>query len=137
VAENMSVVPTIEGISAVTLVTRDMARAVRFYQDLGFPIRHGGEQASFTSFHAGSGYLNLIAMPAHHHTSWWVRVIFHVSDVDAFHTRAVAAGLSPDTSPADAPWGERFFHLTDPDGHELSFARPLPGARTPGDGGVG
>ena len=60
-AENMSVVPTIEGISAVTLVTRDMARAVRFYQDLGFPIRHGGEQASFTSFHAGSGYLNLIA----------------------------------------------------------------------------
>ena len=21
--------------------------------------------------------------------------------------------------------GERFFHLTDPDGHELSFARPL------------
>jgi hypothetical protein len=21
--------------------------------------------------------------------------------------------------------GERFFHITDPDGHELSFARPL------------
>ena len=27
--------------------------------------------------------------------------------------------------PRDAEWGERFFHLTDPDGHELSFARPL------------
>jgi hypothetical protein len=25
----------------------------------------------------------------------------------------------------DAEWGERFFHLVDPDGHELSFARPL------------
>ncbi|MEC8370717.1 MAG: VOC family protein, partial [Pseudomonadota bacterium] len=21
--------------------------------------------------------------------------------------------------------GERYFHITDPDGHELSFARPL------------
>ncbi len=25
----------------------------------------------------------------------------------------------------DAEWGERFFHLTDPDGNELSFAWPL------------
>jgi catechol 2,3-dioxygenase-like lactoylglutathione lyase family enzyme len=133
----MSVPPRVEGISAVTLVTHDMARAVRFYSDLGFTIRSGGEQSSFTSFHAGCGYVNLVARPVHHQGSWWGRVIFHVSDVDAFHARAVAAGLKPDTGPADAPWGERFFHLTDPDGHELSFARPLPGAGAPGDGGVG
>jgi uncharacterized glyoxalase superfamily protein PhnB len=31
------------------------------------------------------------------------------------------------TEPADAPWGERYFHVRDPDGHELSFARPLAG----------
>jgi len=124
--------PTVEGISAVTLVTHDMARSVRFYRALGFTLRHGGEQASFTSLHAGPGYLNLIARPAGGPRSWWGRVIFYVSDVDAFYSRAVAAGLKPDTTPADAPWGERFFHLTDPDGHELSFARPLPGAPTPG-----
>jgi catechol 2,3-dioxygenase-like lactoylglutathione lyase family enzyme len=135
--EDMSVPPTFEGISAVTLVTHDMARAVRFYHALGLAIRSGGEQSSFTSFHAGSGYANLIATPVRHERSWWGRVIFHVSDVDALHARAVAAGLKPDTSPADAPWGERFFHLTDPDGHELSFARPLPGAGTPGDNDVG
>ena len=40
-------------------------------------------------------------------------------------TRALAAGYSPDTAPRDAEWGERYFHITDPDGHELSFARPL------------
>jgi catechol 2,3-dioxygenase-like lactoylglutathione lyase family enzyme len=118
----------VERISAVTLATRDMARAVRFYQALGFTFRAGGERSSFTSLHAGSGYLNLIAQPADHRRPWWGRIIFHVSDVDAFHARAVAAGLEPDTAPADAPWRERFFHLTDPDGHELSFARPLPGA---------
>ena len=129
--------PTVEGISAVTLVTHDMARSVRFYRDLGFPLRHGGEQASFTSLLVGPAYLNLIARPASGPRSWWGRVIFYVSDVDAFHSRALAIGLQPDTTPADAPWGERFFHLTDPDGHELSFARPLPGAPTPkarGDG---
>jgi catechol 2,3-dioxygenase-like lactoylglutathione lyase family enzyme len=125
VSEGIGVPPTIECISAVSLATRDMARAVRFYRALGFSIRYGGEHASFTSFHAGSSYLNLIARSGDHPRSWWGRVIFYVSDVDAFHARAAAAGLTPDTAPADASWGERFFHLTDPDGHELSFARRL------------
>jgi catechol 2,3-dioxygenase-like lactoylglutathione lyase family enzyme len=133
----MSAPPTIEGISAVSLATENMARAVRFYRALGFTIRSGGEQSSFTSLHAGSGYLNLIAHSADRRRSWWGRVIFYVSDVDVFYAHAVAAGLKPDTAPADAPWGERFFHLTDPDGHELSFARPLTGAETPGGGGAG
>ena len=123
--------PTVEGISAVTLVSHDMARSVRFYRALGFTLRHGGEQASFTSLHAGPGYLKLIARPAGGPRSWWGRVIFYVSDVDAFYSRAVAMGLQPDTTPADAPWGERFFHLTDPDRHELNFARPLSGAARP------
>jgi catechol 2,3-dioxygenase-like lactoylglutathione lyase family enzyme len=125
VVKDMSDPPTIENISAVTLATHDMARAVRFYRALGFTLRYGGEQAPFTSLHAGSGYVNLIARPASQRWSWWGRVIFYVSDVDAFHARAVTAGLMPDTDPADASWGERFFHMTDPDGHELSFARPL------------
>jgi catechol 2,3-dioxygenase-like lactoylglutathione lyase family enzyme len=115
----------IESISAVTLAVHDMSRAVRFYTALGFSVHYGGEHADFTSLHAGPSYLNLIAQPADRHWSWWGRVIFHVSDVDAVHRRALAHGLSPSTSPADATWGERYFHISDPDGHELSFARPL------------
>jgi catechol 2,3-dioxygenase-like lactoylglutathione lyase family enzyme len=115
----------IEGISAVTLGTHEMPRAVRFYRALGFEVLHGGEETSFTSFRAGTCYLNLIAQPPQRHWSWWGRVIFHVTDVDAVHQRALAAGYQPTTSPRDAEWGERFFHLNDPDGHELSFARPL------------
>jgi catechol 2,3-dioxygenase-like lactoylglutathione lyase family enzyme len=117
--------PAIESLSAISLATHDMARAVAFYRALGFTLRLGGAHSSFTSFQAGSSYLNLIARPAGTKWSWWGRVIFYVSDVDAFHARALAAGLCPDSVPCDAPWGERFFHLTDPDGHELSFARPL------------
>ena len=115
----------IEAISAVTLATHDMPRAVLFYASLGFEIAHGGESASFTSFRAGAGYLNLIAQPAEKQWSWWGRTIFYVSDVDALYESALVAGFRPSTQPADAEWGERYFHLTDPDGHELSFARPL------------
>jgi catechol 2,3-dioxygenase-like lactoylglutathione lyase family enzyme len=74
----------------------------------------------------GTSYLNLIAQLADRQWSWWGRVIFHVADVDGLYARARAAGFSPAMAPRDAEWGERYFHLTDPDGHELSFARPLP-----------
>ena len=66
----------IDGISAVTLGTHEMPRAVRFYRALGFEILHGGEESSFTSFRAGASYLNLIAQPAGRRWSWWGRVIF-------------------------------------------------------------
>ena len=115
----------IESISAVTLATHDMARAVRFYRALGFATVSGGEAADFTSFRVGAGYLNLIEAPPERRWMWWGRVIFHVADVDALHARALAEGFQPEAAPRDAPWGERFFHLSDPDGHELSFARPL------------
>lgn len=115
----------IEGISAITLATHDMGRAVRFYSTLGFEILYGGEEASFTSFRAGTSYLNLTAQPAERRWSWWGRAVFYVRDVDAVYDRTRAAGYHPATTPRDAEWGERYFHLVDPDGHELSFARPL------------
>ena len=115
----------IEGISAVTLGTHEMPRAVRFYRALGFEVLHGGEGSPFTSFRAGTSYLNLIVQPAERRWSWWGRVIFYVTDVDVLYERALGAGYEPATVPRDAEWGERFFHLVDPDGHELSFARPL------------
>jgi catechol 2,3-dioxygenase-like lactoylglutathione lyase family enzyme len=115
----------IKRISAVTLATHDMARAVAFYRALGFEVCFGGEEADFTSLLAGVSYLNLISQPAGTHGAWWGRVIFHVGDVDALYQQALAHGLRPEAPPRDAPWGERYFHLTDPDGHQLSFARPL------------
>jgi uncharacterized glyoxalase superfamily protein PhnB len=117
----------IKGISAVTLATHDMRRAVDFYRMLDLPIVHGGADAAFTSFRAGDNFLNLILAAPARQWSWWGRLIFYHADVDGLYARLVAAGVQPDTAPHDAAWGERFFHLTDPDGHELSFASPLPG----------
>lgn len=72
-----------------------------------------------------SSMFNLIEPSAERRWSWWGRVIFYVTDVDALYELALAAGYQPATVPLDAEWGERFFHVVDPDGHELSFARPL------------
>ena len=127
--------PQLESISAVTLFTADMARAVAFYRALGFSVRYGGPDTGFTSLRVGDGFLNLMAAPPAERP-WltrpepqrtWGRVILYVSDVDAMYRRACAAGLSPEAEPTDAPWQERYFHLRDPDGHELSFARPIQG----------
>jgi len=116
----------ITGISAVTLATHDMARAVRFYRLLDMPLAYGGETASFTSFRAGGNYLNLILQPKERQWSWWGRLIFYHSDVDAIYAKLVAAGIRPEAAPRDAEWGERFFHVNDPDGHQLALAHPLP-----------
>jgi catechol 2,3-dioxygenase-like lactoylglutathione lyase family enzyme len=111
----MQTTPPIHSISAVTLATHDMSRAVKFYCALGFGIRSGGEGASFTSFEAGPNYLNLIAEPAAQRWSWWGRVIFYVSDVDAMYARAIGQGLHPDAPPRDAEWGalQRVEHWRD------------------------
>ena len=51
--------------------------------------------------------------------------IFYVSDVDAQHETTVANKLVLETMRRNAKWGERFFHVTDPDGHKICFASPL------------
>jgi uncharacterized glyoxalase superfamily protein PhnB len=105
-----------------------MARAVRFYAALGFSMAYGGETATFTSFRVGTGHLNLARADDQPPSSGRTRVIFHVDDVDAMYAHVLAQGFTPEAPPGDAAWGERYFHLTDPDGHALSFARPLRGA---------
>lgn len=121
-------------LSAVTLTVSDVARSAAFYIALGFAPKPGPAVAGFASFVLGGEdgseskvqacYLNLLEMP-HGAVGGWGRAIFYVTDVDAFYAHAIESGATPEFAPRDAPWGERYFHLRDPDGHELAFARPL------------
>ena len=115
----------IRSINAVTLRTGDMAACVAFYQALGMEVTFGGADARFTSLAAGDCHVNLSAALVVDAAPFPGRIIFYVEDVDALHQRIRSAGYTPETAPEDAPWGERFFHIRDPSGHELSFARPL------------
>ena len=114
----------VEKISAVTLRVANMEASVRFYKDvLELEVIYGGEGSYFTSLRTKDGgtILNL----EHGNVDiQWGRLIFHVSDVDRFWTYLTEKGFYPN-GPQDGSWGERYFHLRDPDGHELSFARPF------------
>lgn len=112
-------------INAITFVVRDMTASVAFYETAGLPVVYGGAAAPFTSLGFGpANFINLVvddtASPG-----FWGRVVLHVDDPDALCATFRRAGYESLTEPADAPWGERYFHIRDPDGHELSFARRL------------
>ena len=115
----------IETISAVTLKVASMTNSVRFYRDvLRMQIIYGGEEDCFSSFRTNEGKGPILNLEQGHSVTDWGRLIFYVADVDAIWAYLREKGFHPD-SPQDAPWGERYFHMPDPDGHELSFARPL------------
>ena len=116
---------TVERISAITLKVRDMARSVRFYNEiLGLEVIYGGKHAAFTSLRTAGAQDAILNLEQGDCSNGWGRLIFHVKDVDELWTYLKARGLDA-PRPRDAGWGERYFHLQDPDGHELSFAKPL------------
>jgi len=115
----------IKKISAITFIVADMQRSVRFYQDvLGLDLLYGGTDSGFSSLRIPDAESPIINLQRGSPAIAWGRMIFHVSDVDACWKTLKEKGFNPD-SPRDAPWGERYFHLRDPDGHELSFATPI------------
>ena len=114
----------VEKISAVTLRVENMRASVRFYRDvLGLEITYGGEEANFSSLRTKDGKDPILNLEQGKPATEWGRLIFHVVDVDASWTYLKGRGFDPER-PRDASWGERYFHMPDPDGHELSFARP-------------
>jgi catechol 2,3-dioxygenase-like lactoylglutathione lyase family enzyme len=116
---------SIEKVSAITLKVADMQASIAFYRDvLCLELIYGGGDSGFSSLRIPNTDFPIINLQHGDAARGWGRMIFHVSNVDAFWTRLKEEGFNPD-SPQDAPWGERFFHVHDPDGHELSFARPL------------
>jgi catechol 2,3-dioxygenase-like lactoylglutathione lyase family enzyme len=116
---------TVEKISAITFRVLNMKASVQFYRNqLGMELIYGGEGASFSSLRASNSESAILNLELGAPVPQWGRLIFHVSDVDALWTHLREKGFDPEI-PRDASWGERYFHMLDPDGHELSFARPL------------
>ncbi len=117
--------PSIEKISAVTVRVRNMNASVQFYRDvLGMELLYGGEAAGFSSLRARDAESAILNLEHGVAAVGWGRLIVYVADVDSLWAYLCEKGFHPQR-PRDAAWGERCFHMLDPDGHELSFARPL------------
>ena len=119
-------------ISAVTLLVSDMKRSVEFYSKIpNFKVVYGGSDNQFTSFlidDVAKSYLNLklneTRLPN------FGRIIFYVDDVDELfaymeNDEIISVLGKLESKPQDATWGERFFHMLDPDGYKMSFATPI------------
>jgi uncharacterized glyoxalase superfamily protein PhnB len=63
------------------------------------------------------------------------RIIFHTEDVDKLYSylknnQDLSKAILFEEEPKDGTWGERYFHIRDPDGYQLSFAKPLKKRKT-------
>ena len=41
------------------------------------------------------------------------------------NNETISEMISFENEPKDATWGERYFHVREPDGYQLSFANPI------------
>ena len=119
-------------ISAVTLLVSDMKRSVDFYSKIpDFKLVYGGSEAQFASFLIDDivkSYLNLKLSKTH--STDFGRIIFYTDDVDGLFAymqddKIISELGEFESKPQDATWGERFFHIIDPDCYKLSFATPI------------
>jgi len=125
-------------ISAVTLLVNDMDRSYEFYSRIpGFTLSYFSKNFTTFTLEENTGtqtHLNLelsihdnLTDNKHRHFG---RIIFHTDNVDAMYCYLKNDGFLSkliiiESKPVNANWGERYFHLRDPDGYQISFAQPL------------
>ena len=121
------------GISAVTLFVSDMKKSCEFYSKIvGFRLTCGGPTNDFSTFEIGNTkrtYLNL-ELKTDTKKRDFGRVIFYTDDVDDLYSYLTndidfSKLTTFENEPTTANWGERFFHIRDPDNYQLSFAMPM------------
>src|SRR5260370_17571468 len=72
-------------------------------------LLYGGEDAGFSSLHAGDAQSAILNLEQGEAATHWGRLIFYVTDVDALWNHLKDQGFDPEI-PRDASWGERYFH---------------------------
>jgi len=117
-------------LRGLTLHVEDVERSREFY--LRIPgvesVQHRpGEFALLRIGQAQLGLLNSRYLPQGS-PRFHVEISSSLEGVDALFQEVRAAGIEPDESrPLDRPWGERTFHVTDPDGNQVEFDSRLNG----------
>ncbi|MEW2478214.1 VOC family protein [Mycobacterium sp. NPDC049093] len=122
--------------AVIEIVTRDLSRALDFYRLLGLAVPEpdgphvevalpGGNRLAFDTEEVIAGM----------HPGWTpptgpgrVALAFGVdapAGVDALYDRLTDAGHPGKLKPFDAPWGQRYATVEDPDGTSVDLFAPL------------
>jgi catechol 2,3-dioxygenase-like lactoylglutathione lyase family enzyme len=125
-------------LDLIGLVVQDMERSLAFYRELGLEVPEDG----------GDGPHVEATLPGGLRIAWdtqetirsfdpdWrpatggpqIGLAFRLDDpgaVDAAYERLVALGYDGHKAPWDAPWGQRYALVRDPDGNSVDLFAPL------------
>jgi uncharacterized glyoxalase superfamily protein PhnB len=120
--------------TSVSITVKDIHKSAAWYQNVvGFGIERVVERDGrpvFVALKAGNVRLSLNQDDG---AKGWDRIkglgfsinFWTTEDIDAIANRIKASGGTLDSEPVDAPWGARFFRLTDPDGFKLGVLKSL------------
>jgi uncharacterized glyoxalase superfamily protein PhnB len=120
--------------TSVSITVKDLLKSTAWYRDVvGFGVVRTYEREGtpiLVEIKAGDVSINLNQDDG---AKGWERIkglgfsinFWTTEDIDAIAARIKASGGTLDSEPVDAPWGARFFRLTDPDGYKLAVLKPL------------
>jgi uncharacterized glyoxalase superfamily protein PhnB len=122
------------GSTSVSITVKDIHKSAAWYRDVaGFGIERTIEREGklhLVSLKAGEVRIGLNQDDG---AKGWDRIkalgfsinIWTTEDIDAIANRIKASGGKLDSEPVDAPWGARYFRITDPDGFKLAILKSL------------
>ncbi len=122
----------------IGIVTADLARSLAFYRRLGLAIPADSDPAPHVEVTLPGG-LRLAWDPVetiHSFNPGWtpptggarISLAFDCgtpAQVDAEYAELVGAGVTGHLAPFDAPWGQRYATVLDPDGNAIDLFAPL------------
>ncbi len=120
----------------VEIVARDIGRSLEFYRLLGLTVpQPDGPHVEIALPGGNSLAFDTEEVIAGMHPGWTppdgparVAIAFGLVSphaVDAVFERLTAAGHPGTLAPFDAPWGQRYATVEDPDGTSIDFFAPL------------
>jgi catechol 2,3-dioxygenase-like lactoylglutathione lyase family enzyme len=127
---------TIEAkLDAIGIVVSDMANSLTFYRALGLAVPDGAESQPHVEVPLGGGMRLLFdteetvrsflpdwkAVPG----AGRIGLAVSLPDAGAVDAALTAAGHHGELEPFDAPWGQRYASMNDPDGNSVDLYAPL------------
>lgn len=122
----------------IGIVTSDLAASLAFYRRLGLEFPAGAEtqphveaelpgglRLAFDTEETVSSFVEDWTPPT---SAGRIGLAFHcgtADGVDAVHAELVDAGYKSELAPWDAPWGQRYAVVLDPDGNGVDLFAPL------------
>jgi uncharacterized glyoxalase superfamily protein PhnB len=122
-------------IAAVAVSAADLSRAVGFYELLGFRFpaleadtKHIEAEGSVRLMIDDAAFLTELhgEPPRPGNTAGFALLFPSPDEVDDAASRVAAAGHTVVTPPYDAPWGQRYATVADPDGYRTDLFALLP-----------